>query len=87
MSDFERKFEQASQARSSTRLGSEDQEREEEERLKRVLEDIESYQHLQQELDSSERNLTDHNAMILEAVQREQVGRDDEANEIEVFAK
>lgn len=42
---------------------------------------------MQQELDSSERNLTDHNAMILEAVQREQVGRDDEANEIEVFAK
>lgn len=60
---------------------------EDQEKLSKVMHDIAQYNRIQEELDQSEKDLTDHNSKILAAVQQSQDGRDDQVNELEKFAR
>ena len=54
------------------------------EKVEQVLRDIEAYNRLQADVEREER---DHNQNILDQVQKGQVGRDDQVDEMERFAK
>ena len=54
------------------------------EKVQQVLRDIEAYNRLQADVEKEER---DYNQNILDQVQKGQVGRDDEVDEMERFAK
>ena len=53
-------------------------------KMQQVLKDIEAYNQLQADVDREER---DFNQNILDQVQKGQVGRDDQIDEMERFAK
>jgi siderophore synthetase component len=61
-------------------------EKESELKMQRILADIASYNHIQDELDRDEKALTEHNARMVEEIEKSQHNRDDD-KEIEKFAK
>jgi len=61
-------------------------EKESEIKMQRILADIASYNHIQDELDSDERALTEHNGRMVEEIEKSQHNRDDD-KEIEKFTK
>lgn len=54
--------------------------------MQRILADIAQYNVIQEELDRDERALTEHNARMVEEIEKSQQNRDDD-KEIEKFAK
>ena len=61
-------------------------EKESEVKMQRILADIASYNHIQDELDRDEKALTEHNSRMVEEIEKSQHNRDDD-KEIEKFAK
>lgn len=61
-------------------------EKESELKIQRILADIAQYNDIQDELDRDEKALTEHNARMVEEIEKSQHNRDDD-KEIEKFAK
>ena len=55
-------------------------------KMQRILADIAQYNDIQDELDRDEKALTDHNSRMVEEIEKSQHNRDDD-KEIEKFAK
>lgn len=85
---MEEQLASSAQQPSSTRFNTtQAEDAEDDDRISKIMRDIESFNLIQAELDESEKQLTDHNSAILAAVHVHQDGRDDGANELMEFTK